>query len=67
MIYVFAGGSIVYDGNTIDAETKAKAVTVESLPAPENRPGYYAQIRANLETQTLYYDYLLIPTEIEVP
>lgn len=67
MLYVFEGGSIVFDENTIDDETKARAVVVESLPEPEIREGYYAQIRANLETQTLYYDYLLIPTEIEVP
>jgi hypothetical protein len=63
MMWVFEGGSIVYDGNSIDAETKARGVEVEALPEPEIREGYYAQIRANLETQTLYYDYLPIPGE----
>jgi hypothetical protein len=59
-MWVFEGGSIVYDGNSIDDETKARAVEVAELPEPEIREGYYSQIRANLETQTLYYDYLPI-------
>ena len=29
MIYVFEGGSIVYDGSTISDEQKTKAVAVE--------------------------------------
>jgi hypothetical protein len=60
MMWVFEGGSVVYDGNSIDNETKARGVEVESLPEPEIREGYYPQIRAVLETQELYYDYLPI-------
>jgi hypothetical protein len=62
-MWVFEGGSIVYDEHTISSAEKALAVEVESLPEPEVREGYYAQIRANLETQELYYDYLEIPEE----
>jgi len=35
MIYVFEGGSIVYDGDTITEEQKAQGVAVESLPEPQ--------------------------------
>ena len=62
-MWVFEGGSIVYAGDSIDDETKARAVEVVTLPEPEVREGYYSQIRANLETQELYYDYLLIIVE----
>lgn len=62
-MWVFEGGSIVYDGQSIDADTKARAVEVDVLPESEVREGYYAQIRANLETQELYYDYIPIPQE----
>lgn len=62
-MYIFEGGSIVYQEDSIDDETKARGVRVDSLPEPEVREGYYAQIRANLETQTLYYDYLEIPVK----
>ena len=58
MIYVFEGGSIVYDGTTITEEQKAQAVAVEELPTPEIPQGHYAQIRANLQTQEVYYEYL---------
>ena len=58
MIYVFQGGSVVYDGSTITEGQKSKAVAVESLPTPEIPQGYYARIRANLETQEVYYEYL---------
>jgi hypothetical protein len=57
-MWVFEGGSIVYDGSSISADEKATAVEVNELPEPEVREGYYAQIRANIETQELYYDYI---------
>jgi hypothetical protein len=50
MIYVFEGGSIVYDGDTITEEQKAQAVAVESLPEPQTPEGKYAQIRADKAT-----------------
>jgi hypothetical protein len=62
-MWVFEGGSVVYDGNSITDEIKARGVEVDVLPEPEVREGYYSQIRADLDTQTLYYDYLPIPVE----
>jgi hypothetical protein len=62
-MWVFEGGSIVFNGDTIDDTTKSRAIVVESLPEPENREGYQPQIRANLETNTLYYDYIPIIEE----
>jgi hypothetical protein len=58
MIYVFSGGSVVYDGSTITNEQKKNAVAVENLPVAENRDGFYSQIRANIEKQELYFEYL---------
>ncbi len=66
MIYVFEGGSIVYDGNTISEEQKAQAVAVESLPKPDTPEGKYAQIRADKATETVYYEYIDLPKDPEV-
>ena len=66
MIYVFEGGSIVYDGNTISEEQKAQAVAVESLPEPQTPEGKYAQIRADKATETVYYEYIDLPKDPEV-
>jgi hypothetical protein len=59
-VYVFECGSIVYDEHTLSEEELLLAVKVRELPEPEVREGYYAQIRANIETQELYYDYIPI-------
>lgn len=61
MIYVFEGGSIVYDGNTITAEQKAKAVAVESLPTPEVIEGKIAILKANKAEERVYYEYVDMP------
>jgi hypothetical protein len=66
MIYVFEGGSIVYDGNTITEEQKAQAVAVESLPKPDTPEGKYAQIRADKTAGTVYYEYIDLPKDPEV-
>ena len=66
MIYVFKGGSVVYDGDTITEEQKAQAVAVESLPEPQTPEGKYAQIRADKATETVYYEYKDIPKDPEV-
>jgi len=58
MIYVFEGGSVVFDGTTLTEEQKAKAVAVEILPVPQTPAGHYAQIKANLETQEVFYEYV---------
>ncbi len=66
MIYVFEGGSVVYDGDTITEEQKAQAVAVESLPKPDTPEGKYAQIRADKATETVYYEYIDLPKDPEV-
>ena len=70
MIYVFEGGSVVYDGSTISEEQKTKAVVVESLPVAQVMEGKVAVLRANKTTETVYYEYVDItqpeqPTELE--
>jgi hypothetical protein len=62
-MYVFHGGSIVYQENSIDDETKARGLQVDVLPEPETPEGYYAQINLSLDTHELYYDYYPIPEE----
>jgi len=66
MIYVFEGGNVVYDGDTITEEQKAQAVGVEALPVPEKMEGKYAQIRADKATGTVYYEYIDLPKDPEV-
>ncbi len=66
MIYVFEGGSVVYDGDTITDNQKAQAVAVESLPKPQTPEGKYAQIRANKAAETVYYEYIDLPKDPEV-
>ena len=66
MIYVFEGGSVVYDGDTITEEQKAEAAAVEALPEPEQIEGKYAQIRADKATETVYYEYKDIPQDPEI-
>jgi hypothetical protein len=66
MIYVFEGGNVVYDGNTITEEQKAQAVAVESLPKPDTPEGKYAQIRADKTAGTVYYEYIDLPKDPEV-
>ena len=61
MIYVFEGGSIVYDGNSISAEQKTQAVAVESLPSKETPEGHLAQIHADKASETVWWEYVLIP------
>jgi hypothetical protein len=66
MIYVFEGGSVVYDGSTLTEEQKAEAVAVEALPEPEKIEGKYAQIRADKTAGTVYYEYIDLPKDPEV-
>lgn len=66
MIYVFEGGSVVYDGSTISEEQKLKAVEVEALPAAEEVDGKLAILRANKERNEVYYEYIDKPKEPEI-
>ena len=66
MIYVFDGGSVVYDGDTITEEQKSQAVAVESLPEPQTPEGKYAQIRADKTAGTVYYEYIDLPKDPEI-
>lgn len=62
-IYVFEGGSIVYDGSTLTEEQKSRAVAVDKLPEPEEIEGKIPVIRANLKTQEVYYEYIDKPQD----
>ena len=66
MIYVFEGGNVVYDGNTISDEQKAQAVAVESLPELQTPEGKYAVIKADKTAGTVYYEYIDLPKDPEV-
>ena len=66
MIYVFEGGNVVYDGDTITEEQKSQAVGVEALPVPNIPEGKYAQIRADKTAETVYYEYIDLPKDPEV-
>jgi hypothetical protein len=70
MIYVFEGGSIVYDGSTISDEQKTKAVAVEQLPEkPEIPAGKMAIIRANKAEERVWWELVdkpKDPLEVEV-
>ena len=61
MIYLFGTGeqvSIVYQGNTLTEENKAKAtLVVEELPDEEEREGYYAVLYIDPESKELSYIY----------
>lgn len=66
MIYVFEGGSVVYDGSTITEEQKAQAVAVEVLPEPEVIEGKMAILKASKSEERVYYDYVDKPKEPEI-
>ena len=64
MIYVFEGGSIVYDGSTISDEEKTKAVAVEQLPEkPEIPAGKMAVIRANKAEERVWWELVDMPKD----
>lgn len=66
MIYVFEGGSVVYDGSTITDEQKSKAVAVESLPVAEIIEGKIAVLKANKAEERVYYEYMDKPQDPEI-
>lgn len=66
MIYVFEGGSVVYDGSTITDEQKAEAVAVEVLPVAEVIEGKIAELRANKAEGKVYYEYVDKPKDSEI-
>ncbi len=66
MIYVFEGGNIVYDGSTISNEEKNKAVAVEKLPIAEVIEGKIAVLKANMETNEVYFEYIDKPVDPEI-
>lgn len=63
MMYVFEGGSIVYNGSTLTEDEKLQAVEVVSLPVPEVIEGKVPELRADLENQTVFYEYVDEPKE----
>lgn len=60
---VFECGSIVYDDSNLSAYDKSISIEVDVLPTHADIPGKYAQIKADLKTGTLYYDYYDLPKE----
>ncbi|HZJ98483.1 MAG TPA: hypothetical protein VFC79_00665 [Tissierellaceae bacterium] len=66
MIYVFEGGSVVYDASTISETAKTRAVAVESLPDPEERDGKIPILKANKNEERVYYEYIDKPNEPEI-
>lgn len=65
MIYVFKGGSVVYDGSTLTEEQKARSVAVESLPIPEKIVGKTPVLKVDVEKQEVWYEYEDLVTESE--
>lgn len=63
MIYVFEGGSIVYDGSTISEEEKSMAVAVKELPKPDVIEGKVAVLKANKAENSVYYEYIDKPKD----
>ena len=65
MIYVFEGGSIVYDESVLTEADKARAVAVEVLPEQEVIPGKIAVIKADKTTETVWWEYVDSPAAVE--
>ena len=66
MIYVFEGGSVVYDASTITEGQKAQAVAVESLPIAAEVEGKIAILKANKAEERVYYEYVDKPVDPEI-
>lgn len=65
MIYVFEGGSIVYDESVLSEADKARAVAVEALPEQETPVGKTARIRADKATEAVWWEYVDSPAAVE--
>lgn len=65
MIYVFEGGSIVYDESVLTKEDKARAVAVEALPAKETPLGKIEIIKADKKTNEVWWEYIDSPQAME--
>ena len=62
MVYIFEGGSIVYDGSTLTDEEKSRAIfTLDNLPEPEQRKGKVPILKVDEEKQEVYYEYVVVP------
>ncbi len=58
MIYVYEGGTIIYDESVMTDEMKAVAVAIEEIPQAEFRSGYTPVLKADLTSSTVYYEYV---------
>lgn len=65
MIYVFEGGSIVYDESVLSEEDKSKAVGIEELPALEAPIGKTGIIKADKTTDTVWWEYVDTSQSVE--
>lgn len=62
MVYIFEGGSVVYDGNTLTDDEKLRAIfTLDNLPEPEQRKGEVPILKVDKEKQEVYYEYVVVP------
>lgn len=68
MIYIFEGGGIVFDGDTLTAKEKKEAVfTVKTLPIePEKVEGKITVLQIDYKGKKLFYDHMDEPV-IEGP
>lgn len=65
MIYVFEGGSIVYDESVLSEADKAKAVAIEELPVLDAPIGKAGIIKADKKTDTVWWEYVDTPQSAE--
>lgn len=61
MIYIYEGGSIIYDGSTLTEEQKNKAIIVAEQPEKEDIEGKHAVLRYDKKTGEVWYEYEDIP------
>ena len=65
MIYLFNDGSVTYDESILTEDEKTQAWAVESLPEPEEREGYYATLKFDVDKKEIWYEYESIPKSPE--
>lgn len=58
MLYIFKGGSIVYDGSTLSEEKKREAVIIAEKPIEEDIEGKTSILKWDIESQEVWYEYV---------
>ena len=65
MIYIYEGGSVIFDGSTLTEEEKNNAIVVANKPSEEFVEGKYSILKWDVEKQTAWYEYEDIPKTSE--